>query len=715
MVDNKTMEPTAAAAKPDTAAQVPRAIHRFFDFSLLGMLASGYFAVLGTGFLDWPTAVLAFAGLCLRGLMIAGVVQFELSARTVAALAIGYIGFFPLDVYYLSGTFLSATVHMVFFLALLKLMTARTPRDYGYLKVIAGLELIAAAILSTGLSFLVFLGIFMLFAIATLASGEVRRASGAQVVISRAGLPAFSRRLGMLSGSLFAGILVMTVCFFFVLPRTARAALDRFVPQRYRLTGFSNTVTLGEIGKIKQNTAPVMHVRSFQGEGFLPVKWRGAALSQFDGKRWFNPPGEDQLVRVYDGVVAVRTATERVMRGQNLIYQVHLEPLVAETLFFAGTPETISIDVPFLRYSRGGSFHVLPRFGVRGLNYSVYGFLPDEWAEARRNSGTLGPLARVELLSLPRLDPRIPELAHRMTDGAVSAPDKARAIERHLRRDYGYTLDLLSQPVDDPLAYFLFQRKKGHCEYFASAMAVMLRIEGIPSRVITGFQSGVYNPMTGWQVIRASDAHSWVEAWIEGRGWVTFDPTPPDPSAAGAGWLSRVSLLADTASQFWQDWVMSYDLSRQVALYSRLQSAGRKLRMPNFDDVAAEAKAAGRAVLNHAVALGALLAIAAASVFLGPRLWVYWTRRSHIQRLVRGQGSRSDATLLYQQMLDLLEKRGIEKPPWLTPLEFARVVRTPALAGLVEDATLAYNELRFGGNRDAAPRMMRALEQMRRL
>ena len=77
------------------------------------------------------------------------------------------------------------------------------------------------------------------------------------------------------------------------------------------------------------------------------------------------------------------------------------------------------------------------------------------------------------------------------------------AIETGLRTRYGYTLQLLDQPVADPLAYFLFVRRKGHCEYFASSMAVMLRTIGIPSRVATGFLSGVYNPMTGWQVIRA--------------------------------------------------------------------------------------------------------------------------------------------------------------------------------------------------------------------
>ena len=286
---------------PSGVTAAPRIVNRFFEFSLLGMLAAGYFAVLGSGFLDWPTAALTLVGLCVRALTVAGVIAFEPPPRVVAALAIAYMGFFPVDYYYISGTFLSATVHMVFFLAVLKLLTAKTPRDFGYLKAIAGLELIAAAILSEGLSFLAYLAVFVLFAIATFASGEVRRAAGAQVVVSRGGLKAFPRRLGVVSACLFGGILFMTVCLFFVLPRTARAAFERFAPARYRLTGFSNKVTLGEIGRIKQSSAAVMHVRSYQGEGFLPVKWRGAALAEFDGKTWFNPPGQEQVVQVDDG------------------------------------------------------------------------------------------------------------------------------------------------------------------------------------------------------------------------------------------------------------------------------------------------------------------------------------------------------------------------------------------------------------------------------
>ncbi|MCX6632478.1 MAG: transglutaminase-like domain-containing protein, partial [Candidatus Solibacter sp.] len=141
-----------------------------------------------------------------------------------------------------------------------------------------------------------------------------------------------------------------------------------------------------------------------------------------------------------------------------------------------------------------------------------------------------------------------------------------RAIERHLRSDYGYSLKLPDREVADPLAHFLFARRQGHCEYFASSMAVMLRSLGIPARLATGFQGGVYNPVSDLWLVRASDAHSWVEAWIPGYGWRTFDPTPADPNAGGLTLLTQLSLYLDAAETFWQEWVVTYDVARQGTL-----------------------------------------------------------------------------------------------------------------------------------------------------
>ena len=703
---NRMTSPTARAPQ--------QVVERFFQFSLLGMLASGYFAVLGSGYLDLPTAILALAALCLRALMIAGIVRLDVPGRVVTALTVIYIGFYPIDYYYISKGFLPSAVHLIFFLGSVKILTAKTLRDFTFVKAIAAMALLAAAVLSVSLAFFVFLTVFLLFTVATLSSGEVVRATRLFVsegetrrALSRSGLRAFPRRLGALSFGLFGGILVLTAGVFFVLPRTARAAFQRFVPERYHLPGFSNEVTLGEIGEIKQSSAPVMHVLS-QGDGLLAVRWRGAALTHFDGKRWFNLPAAEERLRPEDRRVLLLAGPPRP--GRRIEYEIRLSDIASNVLFVAGTPESMIIDVPMVLRSSSGTLRV-SRFNGAGLRYAVSSLLDEETSV----SAQLSPDSRVEALALPPLDERIPRLALDMTAGLATPDEKARALERRLRHDYGYTLELLPVPVADPLATFLFARKKGHCEYFASAMAVMLRTLGIPARVVTGFLGGVYNPMTGWQVVRASDAHSWVEAWLPRRGWVTFDPTPPDPSPASTGLWTRAGLVLDAADQFWQDWVLGYDFERQITLASRMQESGRNFRFPWFGDTAAQMETSVRAVREYAVEILSLFVLAGLAILYGPALLRKLRADLRVRRAQRGDAQASDATLLYERMLHVLERRGMQKPPWLTPAEFARVLPASELAMLVEDLTAAYNQFRFGGRNDAAPRMVRLLRRIETL
>src|SRR5262249_46360746 len=143
-------------------------------------------------------------------------------------------------------------------------------------------------------------------------------------------------------------------------------------------------------------------------------------------------------------------------------------------------------------------------------------------------------------LQLPaKIDPRIAEFAKEITAKAPTPYDKSAAIEAYLRTRFKYTLDLTGSPGDDPLPHFLFETRAGHCEYFASAMAVMLRTLGIPSREVNGFLPGEYNDLGGDYIVRASDAHSWVEVYFPDNGWIVFDPTPSAP-AGKAGMLSRL-------------------------------------------------------------------------------------------------------------------------------------------------------------------------------
>jgi hypothetical protein len=713
-------------ASEPAALPVPRAIDRFFQFSLLGMLASGYFALLGTNFLDLPSAVLTFTALIVRGLIVAQVIKFDPPPRAVAALTVAYIGFFPLDYLYFSSGVFTAVIHLILFLAIIKVVTAKTQRDYGYLKIIAGLELLAAATLSFQLSFFLFLVLFLIATIATYASGEIRNSTIAFAGLTRTparrpiavGLRRFPQRLSAFTAYSFLGILVITGGAFFILPRTARGAFQRFIPKQYHLPGFSNEVTLGEIGEIKQSGKPVMHVRAYSGAPLSTVRWRGSVLSDFDGQRWSNPASSDIWLRVDRGVFPLRSASGR-RGGHNIAYQVELNDIASDTLFFAGTPESISINVPMLRFSRGETIRTPPRTITTGLKYGVYSYLDEPNAPFVAPPENDREVESIDYLRLPSIDPRIPQLAREMAGEAVSDFDRARALEKGLRSRYGYTLQLLTEPVQDPLANFLFVRQKGHCEYFASAMAVMLRTLRIPSRVAVGFLGGVYNPMTGWQVVRASDAHSWVEAWIPNQGWVTFDPTPPDPGSAFGGVSGKISLVLDAVDQFWQDWVMGYNLERQVVLATRMGESSRNMQLPRFDSFGTWFKQVfgGNWLRSStagfiAILISAGAVLAAVWILFGQFFKRWWRAAAGVRRARKGLGEASDATLLYERMLTQLAKRGIRKPPHVTPQEFAEALTEPAVSGVVRELTAFYNEFRFGNRPAAAPRMIQLLERL---
>ena len=693
-------------------------VERFFQFSLLGLVASGYLAVAASGFLDAPTIALTTTGLLLRAILICGLVRLNLSDRLTTIVTIAYAGFFVADYFLLSRDFLVATVHLLFFLAVMKILTAKSNRDYLYTAVIAFLELLAAAILSTNFNFFLFLALYLLFAIAALTSGEIRRSIERSTVTARSALKTFYSRLSLLSALVTLGILTLTAGLFFILPRTAEAAFSRLIAHRVFLPGFSNQVNLGDIGEIKTSSRPMMHIRIWSALAVAPMKWRGAALSDFDGKRWTNPSRQPETILVENGHVVLAPAGLHPA-GRRVNYHVDLEALENDTLFFAGTPETLDLGVRALYRTETSSFrlgHAVPQ----GFHYDVWSLLddPPEGAPVRFPPPVLPLAARQLYLQLPALDGRIGELARSFAASATDDLARARAIERHLRSDYGYTLELPDREVADPLANFLFARRQGHCEYFASSMAVMLRSLGIPARLATGFQSGVYNPVSDLWLVRASDAHSWVEAWIPGYGWTTFDPTPADPNAGGLAWLAQLSLYLDAAETFWQEWVMTYDVARQGTLAYRMEQGVHRAGIRWFDTAVSLRSGWERYVAGWARRFGwQALAWAAGLVALGfaaGPLVRLMRMRQRVERVRRGQASVGDATLLYQRMLHILKRRGYQKPPWFTPAEFAASLPRTPLGDSVGEFTGTYNALRFGGHAEAAPRLSILLDRMER-
>ncbi len=708
-------------------------VERFFQVSLLGLVASGYLAVAGSGYLDLATIVLTGAGLALRGLLVVGLVRVRIPERAITAVTLAYAGFYPLDYLYVSRGFLDATVHLVFFVAVVKIVTAATPRDYSFAAAISFLELLAAALVSINWSFFLFLAFYLLFAGAAFMSLEIRRSierhSAPAAQVARSGLGRFQSRLATLTVVLSLGILALTAGLFCLLPRTAGAAF-RLVSHRLYIPGFSNQVTLGQIGEIKRRSDAVMHVRLYtpsstplpntQPRGPLPdLKWRGAALSQFDGRRWFNHASRSEMLRTEGGRVILAGDGQRRRPGRRIAYLVDLKAMDTDVLFFAGVPEVLNLNqASILRDPTEETFRL--GYGpAEGFRYEAYSYLPVGGFFEPGEAQELTAKVRETYLQLPPLDPRIAQLARDWASGEPASLGRAVAVEKRLRADYGYTLELPATASADPLSRFLFERKKGHCEYFASAMAVLLRVQGIPARIATGFLGGEFNPISGFYVIRASDAHSWVEAWTPGLGWTAFDPTPPDLTVRTATLWMRLSLYADAAETLWQEWVVGYDLGRQISLADNIDRATRRLGGAWWERAGKSAFAWSGALRGwSAPHAGA----AVAAVFLVLCAWRLWPKTKAMissflcaHRVRRGQAERSDATLLYGRFLWLVGKRGFEKPPWLTPSEFALLLKPSAVQALAGDFTRAYNEFRFGGCADAAPRMAVLLDELQRL
>jgi hypothetical protein len=314
-----------------------------------------------------------------------------------------------------------------------------------------------------------------------------------------------------------------------------------------------------------------------------------------------------------------------------------------------------------------------------------------------------------EYLTLPPLDSRISRLADEITSKAPSNYDKAVALEQYLSTHFGYTLELPSTLPPDPLANFLFERKKGHCEYFASSMAVMLRSLHIPSRIVTGFRGGEFNDLTGQYVVRASDAHSWVEAYFPGFGWVSFDPTPPGGVPVRSGW-SRLQLYSDAAASFWREWIINYDASHQRSLGKETAATSRQF----LDEARQWIGRFHRALLHSARHvhrnftsfpvrwLGGTVALVAAVLIIVnlPRLVVGFrdrSLRSHPER-----APRESAALWYDRMVHRMARLGWRKSPSQTPLDFVAAIQEAALQKKVARFTRAYESARFGKSLDDA-------------
>ena len=735
-----------ASAARLSAPPLP-AVQRYFEVSLFLLVSTGIFAVVSTGKLDIfstaiPVVVLVFkAGRLWRGR------GPELSVRTATGLVLAYFLFFPIDLWVLSRTVsqgapnpalysaLLAAIHLMLFATLVRLLSSRSNRDYAFLAMLAVTCMLASAILTVETGFLIALAIFLVLAVSTFVALEIRR--GANDAVSpplEPGSPLahrLNRALGLTSALVAIGTLAIGAVIFFMLPRVTTGYLSALNLQPKLMTGFSDDVTLGEIGEIQKSSAVVMRIH-IDGDPTLAegVHWRGIVLTNFDGRRWFTPPRE-QIIVSPDPAGAYRLDAPLLPPGYSipLHYTVLMEPIATDAIFLAPRIESLqgrfSNDSERLGGEKRNGYLILDQTGSLSnpfhnntkIRYEATSNLPIiPTPQLRLASPDFPDSITGPYLQLPRLDPRIKHLAEQITAGSANEYDKAAKIELYLRTHYRYTLDLTGPRSADPLAYFLFTRRAGHCEYFAAAMTVMLRDLGVPARYVGGFLPGEYNDVGGDWIVRASDAHVWVEVFFPGYGWITFDPTPPGNEQHG-GLLERVSMYWDWFQYAWGEWIINYDFGHQITLAQSVQKTSR-----DWGEGARKYyQEKQRQVLQLIVKLdrkteaspyflpSILVFLVALLIYLrGRSMFGYLMARWSLRARSTGNVTASLATLEYREMLRLLERRGWKKSPSQTALEFAAAIPATEIATPVAQLTALYQSARFG-DRPAPAQQMSAL------
>jgi hypothetical protein len=728
------------------------AVNRYFEVALFLLLVTSVLTLISTGKLDPLSTVLPVVALWIKGVRYLRGHGPEISARTAKWLTVAYFFFFPFDLWIFSRLLaegapnpllyaaLLAAIHLMLYAMVVRLYSAATTRDYLFLAMLCFAMMLVAAILTVDTAFLVFFLIFLVLAVATFVGLEIRRsAEGAVSPPQASGTPAARRlrkALSVTSLIVAVGALLLGSVIFLVLPRFTAGYLSGFRLQSALISGFDDDVELGRIGVIKRSTSVVMRVRTDAGAGVMQnARWRGVALATFDGKRWYSEAHLPKTVLTPEGFAGYRLRMTSdgdavTLRGRRMSYTVLLEPMASDAVFVVAwpillrgrfSPEGGRFGLPsrrdYLLQDRTGSLSN-PFQNMTKILYEGVSYMPDAGPEALRAAPTDYPEEiAARYLQLPPLDRRIVQLAEEITRNAATAYDRARAIEEHLKTRYGYTLDLSGSPGENPLAHFLFERRAGHCEYFAASMAVMLRALGIPSRMVNGFLPGEYNDVGEDYIVRASDAHSWVEVYFPGHGWVQFDPTPPADEIR-RGWLGRLALYYDMFELLWSEWVINYDLAHQVTLAQNFQKASREWSEAAQNFVRRRHRAAvnwlkewqaqwadsGRWKLALLVTLLAGLV----AVWRSRALRSYLAREWGLHFGLRERLTPQLAALEYQQMLRLLARRGIKKAASHTPREFAAGIAPPALAAAVGELTSLYEAARFG----AAPLESRQMTEL---
>lgn len=569
--------------------------------------------------------------------------------------------FFVTDFVLLSGSLIISAARFITLLLTLKLFGLKKNSDYLVVFGLVFFQLVAAATSTVSPFFFLLLTLFVLSGIWAMIMFTVKKdwqdSSQKELPSIEFGWPFFISVI-LIS---FVSIAV-TLLLFFVIPRMGLGFMGQKAEKTHKVTGFSDLVNLGDIAPFKTDSTVIMRVSPEGDPGGL-IYLRGSTFDHYDGLAWSKPVKSEVLLkRAPDGRFHFR---KRPVGRTALVLNIVLEPLESEYIFSSSGAFAVSGQFRHLWLeSSGGALH-LPSPPFTAVEY---------WVHTDRSPLKEGAADR-RYLDISYMDGapeggRVRELAQSIVMGEKDDNKKAWRIQTYLKKNFRYNLN---PPANgpDPLADFLFRTKEGYCQHYATAMAVLLRAAGVPSRVVNGYQQGEWNDLGNYFIVRQSDAHSWVEANIDGS-WITFDPTPSGLAAASRP--SRLFLYLDYWRLRWNRHIINFSLDDQRDLAGSIEGRASRLLSVLKDPMTLTRSPSGRAFL--------------AVLFISAAVFAFKAVRK------AAAGNKSGRTpAFYIEMTRILKRKGIRRRPDETPLEFAARLNNPR----IDLITKAYHEERYGG------------------
>jgi hypothetical protein len=645
-------------------------------------------------------------------------------------LLIGAFALFLLDLTTISRDLLPAGIHFLVILLDVKLITMQDRRDYRHLYAISLMAVLASAALTTDLWYVSVFVLYLLAAVWSLLlyhlTGRTAapdflpaRSPTAPVTTSR-----ITNKFFWLTNGIAVLTFALTLMIFFLLPRISVGILQKPRGEGLRTTGFSERVDLGMIGSVKEDPQIVMRVElpDQAAPGRDRFYLRGLAFDQYNGRSWSSGSRHRRnLGLVADGTFAVRPGGSRSLSAlpEPLRQDILLEALDTSVLFAAPFAESVSGEFPGVQLDSMSGLH-LPYPSTSRIRYSIVSREHQMTAD-EQTSAVLEYAAAIRdrYLQLPQGSERIGDLARRITDPAATPHEKTTAVLNHLLTSYAYSLEADTTNSRRPIDEFLFSRKTGYCEHYATAMVLMLRSIGIPSRLVTGFLATEWNEFGNYYTVRQRDAHAWVEVYYPQSGWTTMDPTPSNTVTLAPSFWVAFQRFGESLRLHWDRIFIRYSGRDQLAIIHSLRDGSESAR----DALGQWTSALGaasiqfvRTWLDRAIHQSVVWTVVLASTVCLACLILVISRAWQYGRSVGRPAARTQQQIVqvYKKMLQLSARKGIGITPATTPTEVARLVReqwTDA-ESLVARLTALYCRGRFGVNALSGEELRTAVEHL---